>query len=100
MNVQGLALYIQIGVYLKITMIYEVVFDVETKKWFDDIEDKDPGSLGVSVLSLYERELDVAALQPYAPSNFARLPHKDHWNTARKVGLDFSYQDSGQVSLF
>lgn len=198
-------------------MIYEVVFDVETKKWFDDIEDKDPGSLGVSILSLYERELDdelnetwgemksfwekdfdqmwpifekanriigfnslkfdVAALRPYASSNFARLPHfdildqikritghrvsldaiaketlktgkidsganavkywhkgdpkslallkkyceedvkitkeiydfvlaneylmfKDHWNTMRKVELDFSYQDSGQVSLF
>lgn len=36
----------------------EVIFDVETKKFFDDIEDFDPSKLGVSILSLYEREVD------------------------------------------
>ena len=195
-------------------MIYEVIFDVETKKFFDVVEDKNPALLGVSIVSLYERELDgqmgeirgkmtsfwekdfadmwpifakanriigfnslkfdVPALKPCAPANFSRLPHfdildqvkriaghrvsldaiaketlgrykidsganaikywhrgdpkslallkkyceedvritkeiydfvlannylmfKDHWNTARKVDLDFSYRDQAQT---
>jgi DEAD/DEAH box helicase domain-containing protein len=199
-------------------MINEVIFDVETKKFFDDIEGDDPGLLGVSIVSLYARELDddlkeisgkmqsfweagfsdmwpifakanriigfnslkfdVPALKPYAPPDFSKLSHfdimdqvkritghrvsldaiaketlkrykidsganaikywhkgdpkslallkkyceedvaitkdiydfvvaneylmfKDHWNTARKVGLDFSYPvATGQASLF
>lgn len=39
-------------------MVSEVIFDVETKKFFDDIEGKDPGDLGVSIVSLYTRQLD------------------------------------------
>jgi uncharacterized protein YprB with RNaseH-like and TPR domain len=36
----------------------EVFFDVETKKIFSDIEGNDPGSLGVSIVSVYQREVD------------------------------------------
>lgn len=36
----------------------EVIFDVETKKLFSDIEGNDPGDLGVSVVSLYDRKID------------------------------------------
>lgn len=36
----------------------EVIFDVETQKLFDEIEERDPGSLGVSIVSVYRRELD------------------------------------------
>lgn len=39
-------------------MIREVIFDVETKKFFDDVEKKDPALLGVSVVSLYARDLN------------------------------------------
>lgn len=39
-------------------MKYEVFFDVETKKLFSEIEDDDPGKLGVSIVSLYHREFD------------------------------------------
>lgn len=39
-------------------MKYEVFFDVETKKLFSEIEDDDPGKLGVSVVSLFQREFD------------------------------------------
>jgi len=39
-------------------MYYEVIFDLETKKLFSDINGNDPADLGVSILSLYERELD------------------------------------------
>jgi DEAD/DEAH box helicase domain-containing protein len=38
--------------------IYEVIWDVETKKFFDDTGTSDPGDLGVSIVSLYHRKLD------------------------------------------
>lgn len=38
----------------------EIIFDVETKKLFQDIEGFDPGKLGVSIVSLYRRTLDSA----------------------------------------
>jgi DEAD/DEAH box helicase domain-containing protein len=39
-------------------MFNEVIFDVETKKLFSDIEGNDPGDLGVSIVSLYQRRID------------------------------------------
>ncbi len=97
--------------------MFETIFDLETKKFFDDIGESDPSKLGVSIVSLYFRELDgdfkeisgtmmsfwesefnqmwkyfydsqriigfntvrfdVPALRPYAPKDFARLPHFD-----------------------
>jgi len=36
--------------------MFEVIFDCETKKFFDAIEEYDPSKLGVSLLSLYVRE--------------------------------------------
>lgn len=99
------------------TKISEVIFDIETKKLFSDIESFDPAGLGVSIVSLYQREIDenlneingkilsfwenefekmwpifqnsqriigfnsikfdVAALKPYSPPNFSKLPHFD-----------------------
>jgi DEAD/DEAH box helicase domain-containing protein len=38
--------------------MFEVIFDCETKKFFDAIEEFDPSKLGVSLVSLYEREVD------------------------------------------
>jgi DEAD/DEAH box helicase domain-containing protein len=37
---------------------FEVVFDVETKKFFDETGTSDPADLGVSIVSLYRREMD------------------------------------------
>ena len=39
-------------------MYEEVIFDVETQKFFDEIEGSDPADLGVSILSMYVRTLD------------------------------------------
>lgn len=39
-------------------VITEVIFDLETQKFFDEINDFDPAKLGVSVLSLYIRTVD------------------------------------------
>lgn len=38
--------------------MYEVVFDLETKQFFDDTGTSDPADLGVSIVSLYHRDLD------------------------------------------
>lgn len=39
--------------------MFELIFDLETKKWFDQTGTTDPGDLGVSVVSLYFREIDA-----------------------------------------
>jgi DEAD/DEAH box helicase domain-containing protein len=39
-------------------MFTEVIFDLETKKIFDDIESSHPADLGVSIVSLYQRQVD------------------------------------------
>lgn len=36
----------------------EVIFDIETKKIFDNITTNDPADLGISIVSLYKRILD------------------------------------------
>lgn len=38
--------------------MFEVIFDTETKKFFDEIEGYDPAKLGVSITSVYARTLD------------------------------------------
>ena len=38
--------------------MFEVFFDCETKKLFSEIQGFNPGDLGVSITSLYQRELD------------------------------------------
>ncbi len=39
-------------------MKFEVIFDTETKRFFDEVEDNDPAKLGVSITSVYTRTLD------------------------------------------
>ena len=39
-------------------MISEVIFDVETKRLFSEIEGNEPGKLGVSIVSAYIRDVD------------------------------------------
>lgn len=44
--------------YTIATMITEVIFDVETKRLFSEIEGNEPGKLGVSIVSAYFRTVD------------------------------------------
>ena len=39
--------------------MFEVIFDLETKKFFDETGNFDPSGLGVSIVSVYRRELDA-----------------------------------------
>jgi len=38
--------------------MFEVIFDTETKKFFDEVPGNDPSQLGVSITSVYSRTLD------------------------------------------
>jgi len=39
-------------------MLTEVIFDIETKKIFDDIDGYNPADLGISIISVFKRTLD------------------------------------------
>lgn len=39
-------------------MLSEIIFDIETKKIFDDILTDDPADLGISIVSLFKRTID------------------------------------------
>ncbi len=39
-------------------MIDEIIFDVETQKLFNEIMTNDPGDLGISIVSVYARQVD------------------------------------------
>lgn len=41
-----------------IFMLTELFFDIETKKIFDDIIGNNPADLGISIISVYKRQLD------------------------------------------
>ena len=38
--------------------MWETLFDIETKSWFDETGTSDPSDLGVSVVSVYHRQVD------------------------------------------
>lgn len=39
-------------------MVTECIFDIETKKIFDEIDSGNPADLGISIISVYKRQLD------------------------------------------
>lgn len=43
--------------------MFEVIFDCETKKFFDEIEGFNPGLLGVSIVSVYSRTVDELGIE-------------------------------------
>jgi len=57
----------------------EIIFDVETKKMFSDIDSDDPGKLEVSIVSVYKRSLDdefreiAGEMQSFWEEDFDRM---------------------------
>lgn len=47
-----------VGCGILIFMLTELFFDIETKKIFDDIIGNNPADLGISIISVYKRQLD------------------------------------------
>jgi DEAD/DEAH box helicase domain-containing protein len=72
--------------------MFEVVFDLETKNLFSDIESGIPEDLGVSVVSLYEREIKdgveiSGSLQSFWEKDFDRM-WKIFENADRIIGFN------------
>ena len=77
-------------------MISEVFFDVETKKLFSEIQTDDPADLGISIVSLYTREVDQnkteqnGQLQSFWENEFERM-----WNVFQKADRVVGYNSLG-----
>jgi len=60
-------------------MVNEVIFDIETKKIFDDIEGDNPADLGISIVSIYKRKLDdnykelEGKIESFFEADFAKM---------------------------
>lgn len=61
----------------------EVIYDIETKKIFDDISTNDPADLGISIVSAYRREVDelgnelVGEMKSFWPADAKALVGKE-----------------------
>jgi len=89
-------------------MYTEVIFDLETQRFFDEIGEFDASKLGVSVVSVYSRTIDenfkeiegkiqsfweddlsglwdLFVLKPYTSINLQKLPHFDILEHIREV---------------
>jgi DEAD/DEAH box helicase domain-containing protein len=73
-------------------MIFEVIFDLETKKLFSDIEGEYPGDLGVSIVSTYQRALNnnfeetEGKIQSFWENDFDNM-----WNVFQKASRIVGY---------
>jgi DEAD/DEAH box helicase domain-containing protein len=84
-------------------MVSEVIFDIETKKIFDDIDSGDPFDLGVSIVSLYKRKLDEnfneveGQVMSFWEEDFAKM-----WpiftNTDRIIGFNSVHFDVPSIA--
>jgi len=60
-------------------MVNEVIFDIETKKIFDDIKGDNPADLGISIVSIYKRKLDdnyeelEGKIESFFEADFAKM---------------------------
>ncbi len=76
--------------------MFEVVFDCETKKFFDAIEEFDPSKLGVSIVSLYVRELDENFKEVKGEmKSFWEKDIKDSWQFFEKADRIIGFNSLG-----
>lgn len=79
-------------------MVTEIIFDIETKKIFDDIVGNDPADLGISIISTYKRQLDdnfneiSGKMESFFEEDFAKM-----WpiftNVDRIIGFNSNHFD-------
>ena len=84
-------------------MVTEVIFDIETKKIFDDIAGSNPADLGISIISIYKRQLDdklnevSGEMQSFFEEDFSKM-----WglfsNADRIVGFNSLHFDVPAMS--
>ena len=79
-------------------MYQEVIFDLETQKFFDEIAGSDPAMLGVSVLSMYVRTLNSNFVETKGEMiSFFEDDLKSAWeyfkNASRIIGFNSKHFD-------
>jgi len=76
--------------------MFEVIFDCETKKFFDDVGEYDPAKLGVSVVSVYSRRLDDSfkevegKIESYWEAGFSKM-----WEVFEKADRIIGFNSTG-----
>jgi DEAD/DEAH box helicase domain-containing protein len=82
--------------YIICNMKFEIIFDCETKKFFDEISDFDPAKLGVSIVSTYSRTLDEdlkeieGKMESFWEADFPKL-----WELFRKADRIIGFNSIG-----
>lgn len=76
--------------------MFEVIFDLETQRFFDDTGNFDPSQLGVSIVSVYSRELD-SNLQEVSGSltSFWESQISDMWTVFRRADRIIGFNSVG-----
>lgn len=76
--------------------MFEIIFDCETKKFFDAIEEFDPSKLGVSIVSLYVRELNEDYKQIKGEmKSFWEKDIKESWDLFQKADRIIGFNSLG-----
>lgn len=76
--------------------MFEVIFDIETKNWFSDTNSSDPSGLGVSIVSVYFRELDSNLLETSGTmTSFWENEIPDMWHLFRQADRIIGFNSLG-----
>lgn len=84
-------------------MIIEVFFDIETKKIFQEIDSGNPADLGISIISVYKRQLNDALKEVSGQMySFFEEDFKNMWplfsNATRIIGFNSLHFDVPAVA--
>lgn len=84
-------------------MLIEIIFDIETKKIFDDIATSNPADLGISIISVFKRQLDDQLKEVGGQMfSFWEEDFKDMWalfsNADRIIGFNSLHFDVPAVA--
>jgi DEAD/DEAH box helicase domain-containing protein len=67
-------------------MLFEVFFDIETKKLFHEVENEDAAKLGVSIVSVYQRNIDENFNETYGSmASYWEKDFTDLWEVFQKA---------------
>ena len=76
--------------------MFEVIFDIETKSFFDETGNSDPSRLGVSIVSVYIREVDDNFREISAQmTSFWESQLPDMWSLFRKADRIIGFNTLG-----
>lgn len=76
--------------------MFEVIFDLETQKFFDETGNYDPAGLGVSIVSIYRRRLDESMQEVEGEMlSFWESELSDMWKVFREANRIIGFNSLG-----